>query len=119
MRSNDKSGATFDLFRGLANVKAVEDSDFFKEGGTNGAPMSTSRDLITAVKYAASESMLVLKIKTTNFRQRGADIGFLSAFPQEKEILYPPRTFLQPIKKEEHKMGGASVAVIEVTPDIE
>ena len=119
LRSNDKSGATFDLFRGLSNVKAGEGSSFDENGGTMGAPMSTSRDLLTAVKYAASEQMLVLKIKTTNFRQRGADISFLSAFPEEKEILYPPGTFLQPTETKKYEMGGALVTVIEVTPDIE
>ena len=30
--------------------------------------------------------------------QRGADISFLSAFPAEKEFLFPPLTFLHPVK---------------------
>jgi len=30
--------------------------------------------------------------------QRGADISFLSAFPAEKEFLFPPLTFLYPVK---------------------
>ena len=28
--------------------------------------------------------------------QRGADLQYLSAFPAEKELLYPPLTFLRP-----------------------
>ena len=82
--------------------------------------MSTSQDLTTAIRYAASERMLIIKIKTGNFRQRGANLGFLSAFPEEKEILYPPGTYLQPNgPPEEFKMGRVTVKVIEVTPDIE
>ena len=39
---------------------------------------------------------MLLKLTTTSFRERGADLTFLSAFPGEKEILYPPLTHLKP-----------------------
>ena len=119
LRGNDTSGETLDFFRGLANVAPGDDSDFLERGGTMGAPMSTSRALQTAIQYAASEHMLVLKLKTTNFRQRGADIGFLSAFPREKEILYPPGTFLEVTSTEHHQMGSTRLQVAEVVPGIE
>ena len=44
----------------------------------------------------------------------GAD---LSAFPAEKELLYPPLTFLQPTGwSMEHSVGGVKFTVIEVEP---
>ena len=48
---------------------------------------------------------------------RGADLEYLSAFPAEKELLYPPLTFLQPTGwSMEHSVGGVKFTVIEVEP---
>ena len=48
---------------------------------------------------------------------RGADLQYLSAFPAEKELLYPPLTFLQPTGwSMEHSVGGVKFTVIEVEP---
>lgn len=58
--------------------------------------MSTSEDLQTALEYAKSKHPMLLRIKTTSFMDRGADLTFLSAFPHERERLYPPLTYLQP-----------------------
>ena len=79
--------------------------------------MSTSSDLATAVRYSLSSRSLLLKIKTKSFMQRGADLQYLSAFPAEKELLYPPLTFLQPTGwSMEHSVGGVKFTVIEVEP---
>ena len=40
---------------------------------------------------------LLLRLFTSSFMVRGPDISFLSAFPAEREILYPPITFLRPL----------------------
>ena len=49
--------------------------------------------------------------------QRGADLQYLSAFPAEAELLYPPLTFLQPTGwSMEHSVGGVKFTVIEVEP---
>ena len=86
-------------------------------GGTELAPMSTTTDLKVAVEYSMSESSLLFKIKTKSFMQRGADLQYLSAFPAEKELLYPPLTFLQPTGwSMEHSVGGVKFTVIEVEP---
>ena len=58
--------------------------------------MSTTTDLSVAVCYGQSPRSLVFKIVTKGFMTRGADIGFLSAFPSEHEYLFPPLTYLQP-----------------------
>ena len=57
--------------------------------------MSTTKDLAVAVKYSASQASLLLKIRTSGFMDRGADISFLSAFPGEKEFLFPPLCYLR------------------------
>jgi len=82
------------LWRGLRDMKVPQ--DFLRSGGTELAPMSTTTDLSVAIKYSASSSSVLLKLETSSFMQRGADLAFISAFPAEAEILFPPLTFLEP-----------------------
>ena len=45
------------------------------------------------------------------------DLQYLSAFPAEAEVLFPPLTFLRPTGVTTHKQFGlASFTVIEVEP---
>ena len=83
-----------------------------------------------AIKYAKSDHPLIMKIRSEGFEDRGADIcachgqpvvskhlqyfrivspkpspcpvpaAFLSAFPSEKEILFPPLTMFRATKGE-------------------
>ena len=99
----ERATATVDLWRGLKNVEAA--SGFLESGGTELAPMSTTTSLEVAVRYSASACSVLLKLETANFRERGADLTFLSAFPNEKEVLYPPLTHL----------AGAPLAVKHLT----
>ena len=62
-------------------------------------PTGTTTDLAVALQYSTSQASLLFKIKTKSFMQRGADLSYLSAFPGERELLYPPLTFLQPTGK--------------------
>mmetsp|Transcript_25532 Transcript_25532/g.51264 ORF Transcript_25532/g.51264 Transcript_25532/m.51264 type:complete len:93 (-) Transcript_25532:59-337(-) len=89
------------------------------------APMSTTSDPAIAVAYGQSEHSLLFRIVSRSFMSRGADIGFLSAFPEEQEYLYPPLTFLQPtgrrevVKIDPHSTGRAvEFTVLEVEPQM-
>ena len=64
-------------------------------GGTKMAFMSTTSDLEVTVRYSLSENSLLFKIIAPNFLTMGADLKWLSVFPGESEILYPPLTYLQ------------------------
>ena len=77
------------LYRGLKN--STVPPAFIKEGGTEYAPMSTTNDLSVAVRYSASRSSVLLRMVTKSFIERGADISYLSAFPEEAEVLFPVR----------------------------
>ena len=64
---------------------------------------------------------LLFKIRVPNALKHGADLSWLSAFPCESEVLYPPLTFLQPcgkIQEIKSKISGASLIIIEVEPDL-
>ena len=71
-----------------------------------------------AVNFAVSELPLVFKFETTDFTSRGADISFLSAYPDEQEALYPPLTYLRSVKAETETedVGGKSMLVATVQP---
>ena len=82
------------LWRGMRNREIAD--CFMQQGGTELAFMSTTSDLSVAVRYCISQQSLIFKIVSTSFMTMGADVQWLSAFPAEAEILYPPLTYLKP-----------------------
>jgi len=115
-----------DLYRGLASRSIPE--EFLAKGGTELASMSTTRDLKVALQYCASEHAVILRLRTEGFMGRGADIAFLSAFPAESEVVFPPLTYLGPVREKDEngveqpkkpqvmQVGGASLSVLDVQP---
>uniref|UniRef100_A0A7S2D7J1 NAD(P)(+)--arginine ADP-ribosyltransferase n=1 Tax=Haptolina brevifila TaxID=156173 RepID=A0A7S2D7J1_9EUKA len=126
LRALDTENRPVDLWRGMRNLSA---SDTFEEsGGTEFAVMSTTLDPVVAVKYAMGASSLLFKLRTDSFMDRGADIAFLSAFPSEREYVFPPLTYLKPTGRTETiqiDVGEAAngspktaLTVIEVQPHV-
>ena len=89
------SRETITLWRGMRNLEIAD--GFMEKGGTELAFMSTTRDLAVAVRYCLSPKSLLLKLICPGFMTTGADVHWLSAFPEEAEILFPPLTFLDPL----------------------
>ena len=107
------------LWRGMRNVKIT--GDFETMGGTELAFMSTTTDLSVAVRYSLSHHSVLLKIVVPDFMSLGADLRWLSVFPAEAEVLYPPLTYLRPTGKADHvtvDREGAQInfTVVEVIP---
>lgn len=48
------------------------------------------------MQYSLSGNSLLFKIVANDFMVIGADLQWLSAFPGEAEVLYPPLTYLKP-----------------------
>ena len=116
---SEAANQQFELYRGMRNVTVPE--EFMAIGGTELAPMSTTSDINIALKYSASRSGkgVLLRLATNSSMERGADLTFLSAFPGEKEYLYPPLTYLQLVagrKPKQMTLGGAVYTVVEVEP---
>lgn len=106
-----------DLWRGMRNAEMPD--EFLELGGTELAPMSTTTSLDVAMQYCASKDALILRLNTASFMERGADISFLSAFPTEKEVLYPPLTFLRATgQKQTIAIGDGGVTIMEVIPSM-
>ena len=94
---------------------------FKDEGGAEFACMSTTADFEVAVKFAqveTSDKPMLFKYVTDNSLVRGADISFLSVYPEEKEVLYPPLTYLQQISVKRHTIRGKRVVIVEVKPQM-
>jgi hypothetical protein len=108
------------LWRGMRNTKVSD--DFLQHGGTELAFMSTTTNPAVAVRYALSRHALLFKLVAPDFMALGADLQWLSAFPGEDEVLFPPLTFLKPTGRTENvdtvDRDGNSVSftVVEVTP---
>jgi hypothetical protein len=83
------------------------------------APMSTTTDIATAAAYSISRESVIFKIVTKNKLQRGADLRWVSAFPAEAEILYPPLTYLQPTGRTRViEVDAHHFTIVEVTPTL-
>ena len=105
------------VWRGLRGLKVT--GSFIEQGGTELAPMSTTTDIRVAAQYALSSESVLLRLKIDSVLARGADLQWLSAFPNEAEVLYPPLTFLQPTGRTQRiSIRGFNFHVIEVKPQI-
>ena len=88
--------------------------------------MSTTSNPAIAIAYGHSEHSVLFRVVSRSFMSQGADISFLSAFPGEREYLYPPLTFLQPTGRREvvnistsRDAGNmTSFTVVEVEPQM-
>jgi hypothetical protein len=91
-----------------------------QHGGTELAPMSTTSNLAVAMQYSCSQRHAVLmRLMTNSFFNRGPDVSFLSAFPQEAEFLFPPLTYLQPTGRTQRvQVDGTTFDVIDVKPNL-
>ena len=83
------------------------------QGGAELACMSTSSDLNIVASYAQSRQPLLFRIKVDSPMELGAELGWLSMYPGEAEVLYPPLTFAKPLFKQTIKglVGGMVVTL--------
>jgi hypothetical protein len=74
---------------------------------------STSKDVVA--DYANSEQPLVFCVTTEHFMTCGADVSWLSVYPTEAEILYPPLTYLKYAGERPIKNSTGMVVYVEPT----
>ena len=83
------------LWRGMRNLNVPP--DLLVQGGVEAACMSTSEDLNVVAAYAKSSVPLLFRLKIESPMELGSDISWLSMYPEEKEVLFPPLTYLRPV----------------------
>mmetsp|Transcript_54252 Transcript_54252/g.129264 ORF Transcript_54252/g.129264 Transcript_54252/m.129264 type:complete len:550 (+) Transcript_54252:228-1877(+) len=109
------SNAAVDLYRGMQGVQVPQ--EFMSSGGTEMAPMSTTLCLETAMEFSSGDGAVLLRLRTKDSLTRGVDISFLSAFPAEKEILFPPLTRLKALGPAKLvTIRDCSIHVVDVEP---
>ena len=81
------------------------------------ACMSTSTSKEVVANYAHSLNPLILKVKSTSFRNCGSNISWLSLYPQEDEWLFPPFTFLKFVKDSKTPIKNTDGYMITVEPE--
>lgn len=97
------------------------DASFLGAGGSELAPCSTTEDLHIAVRYARrskSRHALLFRVIVKNFMDEAGKLTFLSAFPHEGEVLYPPLTYFRPLSRPRVLAweDGIAYTVIDVEP---
>ncbi len=87
---------------------------FDKEGGTELQCMSTTADVNIAGQYGQSNCPLIFCVKfDKDFMKRGADISWLSLYPHENGIFYPPLTYLRYLGARRIMNSKGSVVYVE------
>ncbi len=112
------SKETVILWRGMSGLKLSD--EFSKVGGAELAVMSTTTEVSVAISYAVQKdtrSALLFRFVTRNNLERGAEVKWLSMFPNESETLFPPLTFLQRTRTEPQEVVhcGVKVTVVEMS----
>ena len=84
--------SVFHLSDEFLNGKSEDDF----AGGVELAFMSTSTELAIATEYAKRGNLAECTIFTFTFdaASRAADVQWISQYPYEKELLYPPCTYI-------------------------
>ena len=107
------------LYRGMAGVRLPDvflSADAFgARGGVEFGFLSATADREVAYAYAASCAAGVLYELSPGLIDRGADLSWLSQYPREKEVCFPPLTGLSPGAAA--RVDG-SVLVVELLPSI-
>jgi hypothetical protein len=86
------------FWRGMDNMGVAD--EFLKQGGTERGCLSTTEGLAVArmfAKVGVVASPLLLKLESQSLVDCGAAIAWVSMYPKEEEVLFPPLTFLRPV----------------------
>lgn len=106
------------FYRGLRDLQIS--TKFMEMGGTEMSCMSTTLDINVAAAFASgSMSPLIFRYLSNDFMSSGACIWFISVYPEEKEVLYPPLTYLSCPTAGSHTevvINGQTFPLVEVRP---
>jgi hypothetical protein len=108
------------VYRGLGDLalpgEFLEEDAHGVRGGVEFALMSTTLERSVAVQYAGKRIPTVFEI-AVGAVDRGASLRFLSQYPGEAEILFPPMSYLEvtgPARVEEGP-GGEALRVVPLS----
>jgi len=96
-------------FKGATLPKAFfQPNESGVRGGIEYGFSSTTTDRTQAISYAQGEASTIFEMQM-GMVDRGADLSWLSQYPHEKEVLFPPLTGLEALETE---VDGSSLLII-------
>jgi hypothetical protein len=103
------------FWRGMDNMGVTE--EFLAQGGTEMACMSTTAFRAVARTFAKVGEVdfpLLLKVESKGLMCCGASIAWVSMYPEEQEVLFPPLTYLRPVRDQCEVMeDGCKIITVE------
>jgi hypothetical protein len=110
--TNTSTDMKKEFWRGMKNLVLTD--EFRRHGGTELGCMSTSSDQRMVAGYAMSTQPLIFRVLCDDFMSCGADISWVSVYPDEAEILFPPLTYLKYAR--ETRINNSRGVVVDVRP---
>jgi hypothetical protein len=101
-----------ELWRGMKDLELTE--EFKRSGGTELGCLSTSTSKERVARATLSAQPLIFRVVSTGFMSDGIPISWVSLYPEEEEVLYPPMTYLKFLKATPIK--NSSGFVVDVAP---
>ncbi|EKX44271.1 hypothetical protein GUITHDRAFT_62307, partial [Guillardia theta CCMP2712] len=87
------------VYRGFHGLQIprefLEEDQYGVSGGVELGMMSTTTDVQVALEYATRGDHPTVFEISCGAVDRGASVKFLSQYPDEEEILYPPLSYLE------------------------
>eukprot|EP00960_Hanusia_phi_P043933 756354-Hanusia_phi.AAC.2 len=107
------------VYRGLNGLRMpdrfLQEDDLGVSGGVEYGMLSTTEDMKVAIQYAGRGRQPTVFEITCGAIDRGADLEFLSQYPGEKEMLYPPLSYLEVTKRPRiEQIQGQLVRVLQM-----
>eukprot|EP00960_Hanusia_phi_P061427 764842-Hanusia_phi.AAC.1 len=106
------------VYRGLKGLRMperfVQEDELGISGGVEYALLSTTGEVKVAVQYAGQETHPTVFEISCGAIDRGADLAFLSQYPKEHEMLYPPLSYLEVTRRP--RLEEVEGQVVQVLP---
>ena len=103
------------FWHGMGGARVTQEfmEQFTSKGGTEMAPGSTSDDEAVARHFAkwdeaACTDAVLTKVEAADHTCCGVDLAWLSMYAGEREVLFPPLTYLQPRLQQRSCRGACS-----------
>jgi hypothetical protein len=100
-----------EFWRGMKDLELTE--EFKRSGGTELGCLSTSTSKESVARYASSAQPLIFRVVSDGFMSCGAHISWVSLYPEDEEVLYPPLTYLKFLKATPIKNSSGFVVDVE------
>jgi hypothetical protein len=110
---NEEATQRQECWRGMNNLELSE--DFHLHGGVElGCLSTTSNKELLGGYFKSEQPFFLMCIVSDDFMRRGVAVSWLSLYPREAEVLYPPLTYLKYVNTRVIKDSAG--VIVDVVP---